>query len=99
MNVFADTMVLTGRMMKHMTRSVDTIMTVVLMPIMLMLAFIYIFGGAMTIPQETYKGFIVPAILLFTVASDDQCHFQFYLSATCSDQQYFNWISPKGRCI
>ena len=53
MNVFADTMVLTGRMMKHMTRSVDTIMTVVLMPIMLMLAFIYIFGGAMTIPQET----------------------------------------------
>ncbi len=69
MNVFADTMVLTGRMMKHMTRSVDTIMTVVLMPIMLMLAFIYIFGGAMTIPQETYKGFIVPAILLFTVAS------------------------------
>jgi len=69
MMVFSDTMALTGRMMKHMTRSVDTIMTVVLMPIMLMLAFIYIFGGAMTIPQEVYKGFIVPAILLFTVAS------------------------------
>lgn len=69
MTVFSDTMTLTGRMMKHMTRSVDTIMTVVLMPIMLMLAFIYIFGGAMTIPQEVYKGFIVPAILLFTVAS------------------------------
>lgn len=69
MTVFSDTMTLTGRMMKHMTRSVDTIMTVVLMPIMLMLAFIYIFGGAMTIPQEIYKGFIVPAILLFTVAS------------------------------
>ncbi|BBM16739.1 MULTISPECIES: ABC transporter permease [Enterococcus] len=69
MTVFTDTLTLTGRMMKHMTRSVDTIMTVVLMPIMLMLAFIYIFGGAMTIPPETYKGFIVPAILLFTVAS------------------------------
>ena len=69
MTVFSDMMTLTGRMMKHMTRSVDTIMTVVLMPIMLMLAFIYIFGGAMTIPQEVYKGFIVPAILLFTVAS------------------------------
>jgi len=69
MTVFSDTMTLTGRMMKHMTRSVDTLMTVVLMPIMLMLAFIYIFGGAMTIPQEVYKGFIVPAILLFTVAS------------------------------
>lgn len=69
MNVISDTMVLTGRMMKHMTRSVDTIITVVLMPILIMLAFIYIFGGAMTIPQDSYKGFIVPAILLFTVAS------------------------------
>ncbi|MDU5334282.1 ABC transporter permease [Enterococcus sp.] len=69
MNVLTDTMTLTGRMMKHMTRSIDTVITVVLMPIMLMLAFIYIFGGAMTIPQETYKGFIVPAILLFTIAS------------------------------
>ena len=45
MTVFSDTMTLTGRMMKHMTRSVDTIMTVVLMPIMLMLAFIYILAG------------------------------------------------------
>lgn len=69
MNVFADTIVLTGRMMKHMTRSVDTIITVVLMPVLIMLAFIYIFGGAMTITQDSYKGFIVPAILLFTVAS------------------------------
>lgn len=69
MNVLGDTFTLTGRMMKHMTRSVDTIITVILMPILIMLAFIYIFGGAMTIPQATYKGFIVPAILLFTVAS------------------------------
>ncbi len=43
MNVIQDTMTLTGRMMKHMTRSADTIITVVVMPIMIMLAFVYIF--------------------------------------------------------
>lgn len=69
MRVVEDTIALTGRMMKHMTRSVDTIVTVVLMPILFMLAFVYIFGGAMTIPIGTYKGFIIPAILLLTVIS------------------------------
>ncbi len=55
MNVIQDTMTLTGRMMKHMTRSADTIITVVVMPIMIMLAFVYILGGAMTIPVASYK--------------------------------------------
>ncbi|WP_314063153.1 ABC transporter permease [uncultured Vagococcus sp.] len=69
MRLVEDTLTLTGRMMKHMTRSVDTIITVVLMPVLIMLAFVYIFGGAMTIPVATYKGFIIPAILLLTIVS------------------------------
>ncbi|WP_086349187.1 ABC transporter permease [Candidatus Enterococcus clewellii] len=69
MTILQDSWLLTGRMMKHMTRSIDTIISVVIMPIMVMLAFVYIFGGAMSIPQESYKGFILPAILLFTIAS------------------------------
>lgn len=69
MTILQDSWFLTGRMMKHMTRSIDTIISVVVMPIMVMLAFVYIFGGAMSIPQESYKGFILPAILLFTIAS------------------------------
>lgn len=69
MRIFNDTLTLTGRMMKHMTRSADTIITVVLMPILMMLAFVYIFGGAMTISVASYKGFIIPAILLLTMMS------------------------------
>jgi ABC-2 type transport system permease protein len=59
-----------GRMMKHMTRSVDTIITVVLMPVLLLLMFVYVLGGAMELPTGVdYKAFIVPGILLFCVAS------------------------------
>ena len=43
---FGDTAVLTGRSMRHITRSLDTIITVSIMPIALMLLFVYVFGGA-----------------------------------------------------
>ena len=32
--------------MRHITRSLDTIITVTIMPIALMLLFVYVFGGA-----------------------------------------------------
>ena len=34
--------------MRHITRSLDTIITVTIMPIALMLLFVYVFGGAIT---------------------------------------------------
>ena len=43
---FGDTAVLLGRSMRHITRSLDTIITVTIMPIALMLLFVYVFGGA-----------------------------------------------------
>jgi ABC-2 type transport system permease protein len=69
MRAISDTVTMAGRMMKHTTRSVDTIITVVIMPVLMMLAFVYIFGGAMQMPSSDYKGFIVPGILLFCIAS------------------------------
>jgi ABC-2 type transport system permease protein len=66
----SDTLAMTGRVMRHMLRSIDTIITVIIMPVLIMLAFVYIFGGAMTLPAGVdYKGFVLPGILLFTVAS------------------------------
>ena len=42
---FGDTVVLLGRTLRHITRSPDTIITVSIMPIALMLLFVYVFGA------------------------------------------------------
>ncbi|TGE37107.1 ABC transporter permease [Desulfosporosinus fructosivorans] len=66
---FGDTAVLSGRMMRHTFRSIDTLITVVAMPIMMLLMFVYVFGGAMNTGSIDYINFVVPGILLFTIAS------------------------------
>jgi ABC-2 type transport system permease protein len=43
---FGDTAALTGRTLRHVTRSLDTIITTAIMPIAIMLMFVYVFGGA-----------------------------------------------------
>ena len=43
---FGDTALLTGRSLRHITRSPDTIITTAIMPIAFMLLFVYVFGGA-----------------------------------------------------
>ena len=65
----SDTATLTGRMLKHNIRSIDTIMTVLITPIMLLLAFVFVVGGAISIPGVKYVDYIMPVILLMTVAS------------------------------
>ena len=66
---FADTAVLTGRTMRHITRSVDTIMTTAITPIALMLLFVYVFGGAIDTGPVSYVSYMLPGILLITIAS------------------------------
>jgi ABC-2 type transport system permease protein len=63
-----DTAVLLGRSMRHITRSLDTILTVAIMPIALMLLFVYVFGGAIDTGSERYVNYLLPGILLITVA-------------------------------
>ncbi len=43
---FQDTAVLTQRTLRHVTRSLDTIITTAVMPVGIMLLFVYVFGGA-----------------------------------------------------
>ncbi len=64
-----DTTVLTGRSLRHVTRSVDTIITTAIMPIAIMLMFVYVFGGAIDTGAEAYVDYMLPGILLITVAS------------------------------
>jgi len=59
---FSDTAVLSGRMLRHTFRSIDTLITVVIMPIMMMLIFVYVFGGAMNTGSVDYINFVVPGI-------------------------------------
>src|SRR5690348_1732099 len=68
-HVFGDTAVLTGRSMRHITRSLDTIMTTTIMPIAFMLLFVYVFGGAIKHGSGTYVTYLLPGILLITIAS------------------------------
>jgi|SRR5579875_2164582 len=65
---FGDTTVLLGRSMRHITRSLDTIITVSIMPIALMLLFGYVFGGAIRAGSHHYVNYLLPGILLITVA-------------------------------
>lgn len=71
MYIFKDTWTMAKRSLRHISRSVDTIITVVLMPIAFMLLFIYIFGGQYghQIGSDKYINFIVPAIIVMTVIS------------------------------
>ncbi|RSN52548.1 ABC transporter permease [Amycolatopsis sp. WAC 04182] len=64
-----DTAVLLGRSMKHVTRSMDTIITTAMMPVAMMLMFVYVFGGAIETGTDSYVNYMLPGILLITVAS------------------------------
>ncbi len=66
---FGDTAVLTGRSLRHITRSLDTIITTTLMPIAFMLLFVYVFGGAINAGSGSYVNYLLPGILLITIAT------------------------------
>jgi ABC-2 type transport system permease protein len=66
---FGDTVVLLERSLKHVTRSLDTIITTAVMPIAMMLLFVFVLGGAIDTGTDSYINYMLPGILLITVAS------------------------------
>lgn len=71
MYVLKDTWTMAKRSLKHIVRSPDTIITVVITPIVLLLMFVYVLGGALG--QQTggveYINYIAPGIIVYTVIS------------------------------
>ena len=68
-----DTAVLTGRTMRHVTRSPDTIITTAIMPIAIMLLFVYVFGVGFALGFRSGAGplawlAVVGLLMLFTLA-------------------------------
>ena len=55
--------------MRHVTRSMDTIITVTFMPIAMMLLFVYVLGGAIQAGTDNYVNYLLPGILLIAIAS------------------------------
>ena len=66
---FNDMGVMLGRSMRHIFRSMDTIITVTIMPIAFMLLFVYVFGGAIQAGTDNYVNYLLPGILLIAIAS------------------------------
>ena len=64
-----DTALLTGRSLRHIARSPDTIITTAVMPIAFMLLFVYVFGGAIDSGPGAYVNYLLPGILVITIAS------------------------------
>ena len=67
--ILTDTPVLTGRSLRHILRSPDTIITTAVMPIAFLLLFVYVFGGAIDTGTDSYVTYLMPGILLITIAS------------------------------
>lgn len=66
---FSDMGVMLGRSMRHIFRSMDTIITVCITPIAMMLLFVYVFGGAIQTDTDNYVNYLLPGILLIAIAS------------------------------
>jgi ABC-2 type transport system permease protein len=64
-----NTTVMLGRSMRHITRSLDTIITVTIMPIAFLLLFVYVFGGAIRSGADNYVTYLMPGIALIEIAT------------------------------
>ena len=64
-----DTVHLLGRSLRHVLRSIDTVITTAVMPVAFLLLFVYVFGGAIDSGAERYVDYLLPGILVITIAS------------------------------
>lgn len=71
MHALQDTWTMAKRSLRHTVRSMDTIITVVAMPIAMLLMFVYVFGGSFGKQTGTvnYVDYLTPAIIIMTVVS------------------------------
>ncbi|QXC59395.1 ABC transporter permease [Aquihabitans sp. G128] len=68
-HLLRDTTTLLGRSLRHVLRSPDTIITTAITPIAMLLVFVYVFGGSVDTGGVRYVNYLLPGILLITVAS------------------------------
>jgi ABC-2 type transport system permease protein len=60
----SDALTLSGRCLRLSRRNVEAVLTALMLPIMLMLLFVYLFGGAIETGTAQYVTYVVPGLLL-----------------------------------
>lgn len=59
----SDSLVLIWRSLRHTTRNIDNLLLSVALPVMVLLLFVYVFGGAID-TRAAYVNYVVPGIIL-----------------------------------
>jgi len=62
-NAWLDSRVMVGRELRRATRSIDSMLTGMMMPVMILTLFVFVFGGAIN-TGTTYINYVVPGIIL-----------------------------------
>jgi ABC transporter DrrB family efflux protein len=67
-NSISDTLVLARRALMRILRAPDLLLSFTVQPIMFVLLFVYVFGGAIKTPGFDYVDFLMPGIIVQTMA-------------------------------
>lgn len=62
-----DTAAMTLRCLQYTLRNIDNLITMLFLPVMIMLLFVFVLGGAMNTGQDNYITYALPGILLLTL--------------------------------
>ncbi|MEA2138612.1 MAG: type transport system permease protein, partial [Solirubrobacteraceae bacterium] len=62
--LLSDTLVITERNLVRLTRAPDLVLAFTVQPVMFLLLFVYVFGGAIVTPGYDYKDFLLPGIIV-----------------------------------
>ncbi|MGW7089379.1 ABC transporter permease [Streptomyces sp. NPDC054871] len=60
----SEVLIMTGRSIRISRRNVDALITSMALPVMLLLIFVYFFGGAIKTDTRSYVTYVVPGVLL-----------------------------------
>ncbi|MDQ2700628.1 MAG: ABC transporter permease [Actinomycetota bacterium] len=66
--LITDTMVIAERNLIRLPRAPDLLLAFTVQPIMFLLLFVYVFGGAIVTPGYDYKDFLLPGIIVQNIA-------------------------------
>lgn len=64
---FMDLLTMTRRNVIYSIRNLDTLITAIILPVAMMLLFVFVFGGAIDVGAFNYVNYVTPAIILLCI--------------------------------
>ncbi|NLB80146.1 MAG: ABC transporter permease [Clostridiaceae bacterium] len=62
-----DLFAMTKRSVLYSIRNLDTLLTAIILPVAMMLLFVFVFGGAINVGEYDYVNYVTPAIILMCI--------------------------------